>query len=88
MKINKIHYTSRFIKDFKNLSKEKQRLATKKEEIFRKNCFDPRLKTHKLTGQLKNYWAFSITHSDRVLFRFINEKEIIFYKMGSHEIYR
>lgn len=88
MKINKIHYTSRFIKDFKKLSKEKQKLAIIREKIFRDNCFDPRLKTHKLTGQLKDYWAFSVTHSDRVLFRFISEKEIIFYKIGSHEIYR
>lgn len=88
MKINKIHYTSRFIKDFKKLSREKQKLAIKREGIFRKNCFDPRLKTHKLTGSLKDYWAFSVTYSDRVLFRFINKKEIIFYKIGSHEIYR
>ncbi len=88
MKISKIHYTSRFIKDFKKISREKQKLAIKREEIFRKNCFDPRLKTHKLTGVLKDYWAFSVTHSDRILFRFISEKEIIFYKIGNHEIYR
>lgn len=88
MKINKIHYTSRFIKDFKKLSKNKQKLAVKREKIFKNNCFDSRLKTHKLTGSLKDYWAFSVTYSDRVLFKFVNEKEIIFYKIGSHEIYR
>jgi len=88
MKISKIHYTSRFIKDFKKLSKEKQKLAIKRERFFRENCFDSRLKTHKLTGFLKDYWAFSVTHSDRILLRFINNKEVIFYKIGSHEIYR
>lgn len=88
MKINKIHYASRFIKDFKRLSKEKQKPAIKREKIFRINCFDQRLKTHKLTSHLKDYWAFSVTYSDRVLFRFINKEEVIFYKIGSHEIYR
>ena len=88
MKIKKIHYTSRFIKDFKRLPKEKQNLAVKREKIFRNNCFDSRLKTHKLTGSLKDYWAFSVTHSERILFRFINEKEVIFYKIGTHEIYK
>jgi len=88
MKISKIHYTSRFIKDFKKMPKDKQKLAVIREKIFRNNCFDPRLKTHKLTGALKDYWSFSVTHSDRILFRFINEREIIFYKIGSHEIYR
>lgn len=88
MKISKIHYTSLFIKNFKKLSKDKQNLAIKREKIFRNNCFDPRLKTHKLTGSLKDYWAFSVTHSDRVLLKFIDKKEVIFYKIGSHEIYR
>ena len=88
MKISKIHYTSRFVKDFKKLSKEKQKLAIKREKIFRENCFAPQLKTHKLTGDLKDYWAFSVTYFDRILLRFINNKEVIFYKIGSHEIYR
>ncbi len=88
MKISKIHYTSRFIKDFKKLSKEKQKLAIERERLFRKNCFDSQLKTHKLTGSLKDYWAFSVTYSDRVLFGFINGNEIIFYKIGTHEIYK
>lgn len=88
MKISKIHYTSRFIKDFKKISRDKQKQAAVREKIFRENCFEPRLKTHKLTGSLKDYWSFSVTHSDRILFRFISEKEIIFYKIGTHEIYR
>ncbi|OGH25049.1 MAG: hypothetical protein A3B47_03065 [Candidatus Levybacteria bacterium RIFCSPLOWO2_01_FULL_39_24] len=88
MRISKIHYTSRFIKDFKKMQKNKQKIAIIREKIFRNNCFDSRLKTHKLTGSLKDYWAFSVTHSERILFRFINEKEVIFYKIGTHEIYK
>ena len=83
-----VHYTSRFIKDLKKLSKEKQKLATKRELYFRKDPFDPKLKTHKLSGRLKEYWAFYLTYSDRVLFRFIKKDEAIFYKIGSHDIYR
>ncbi|OGH28105.1 MAG: hypothetical protein A3E12_03605, partial [Candidatus Levybacteria bacterium RIFCSPHIGHO2_12_FULL_39_9] len=71
MRISKIHYTSRFIKDFKKMQKNKQKIAIIREKIFRNNCFDSRLKTHKLTGSLKDYWAFSVTHSERILFRFI-----------------
>lgn len=83
-----IYYTSRFIKDLKKLSKEKQTLSTKREVYFRKDPFDSRLKTHKLSGALKSYWAFSLTYSDRVLFRFIKKDEAIFYKIGSHDIYK
>ena len=70
------------------MQKNKQKIAIIREKIFRNNCFDSRLKTHKLTGSLKDYWAFSVTHSERILFRFINEKEVIFYKIGSHDIYK
>lgn len=84
----KVHYTSRFIKDLKKLSKEKQKLALKREVYFRNDPFDSRLKTHKLSGVLKEYWAFSLTYSDRVLFRFIKKNEAIFYKIGSHDIYK
>lgn len=83
-----VRYTSRFIREFKRLSKEKQKLAITREKYFRKDPFDSRLKTHKLTGKLQNYWAFSLTYSDRVLFRFIAKDEAIFYKIGSHDIYK
>ncbi len=83
-----IRYSSLFIKELKKLTKEKQASADKREKIFRKDPFDPKLKTHKLSGKLKDYWAFSLTYSDRVLFRFINKEEVIFYKIGSHDIYK
>lgn len=83
-----IHYTLRFTKELKKLSKEKQKIAIQREGYFRKNPFDSRLKTHKLSGKLQSYWAFSLTYSDRVLFRFIHKDEIIFYKIGSHDIYK
>lgn len=84
----KVHYTSRFIKDLKKLSKKKQELALKREVYFRKDPFDSKLKTHKLSGALKEYWAFSLTYSDRVLFGFVKKDEAIFYKIGSHDIYK
>lgn len=83
-----VHFTSQFIKELKKLSKDKQKLAIQRELYFKKNPFDPRLKTHKLSGKLQGYWAFSLTYSDRVLFRFIEQDEVIFYKIGSHDIYK
>ncbi len=88
MEIFKIHYSSRFIRDFKKLSVSKQHLAVKQEEEFRKDPFLPNLRTHKLTGKLKGFWAFSITYQGRVIFRFLAKNEVIFYKIGSHAIYR
>jgi addiction module RelE/StbE family toxin len=39
--------------------------------IFSQNPFDPKLRTHKLTGKLKGLWSFSVSYNYRVIFRFI-----------------
>jgi mRNA-degrading endonuclease YafQ of YafQ-DinJ toxin-antitoxin module len=83
-----INYTQRFIRELKKLPPEKQKQAFKVEKIFIRNPFNPSLKTHKLSGELKNYYAFSINYSDRVMFRFITPNEVLFFRIGSHDIYK
>lgn len=39
-------------------------------EIFAKDPFHPRLRTHKLTGRLEGLWAFSVSFDCRVIFKF------------------
>lgn len=39
-----------------------------KLKLFRDNPFDVRLKTHKLSGKLKDLWSFSIEYDQRVIF--------------------
>ncbi len=48
---------------------------------------DPILRTHKLRGELRGYWAFSVDDDLRVLFRW--DGEICFLvNLGSHnEVY-
>ncbi|MDO8570884.1 MAG: type II toxin-antitoxin system mRNA interferase toxin, RelE/StbE family [Candidatus Daviesbacteria bacterium] len=86
--IIKINYAKRFLRAFKKLTPNKQQLAIEREKIFIKDPFSLTLKTHKLSGELKEYWSFSITYQDRVMFRFVNDHEVIFYRIGSHDIYK
>lgn len=59
-----------------------------REKIFRKDCFDPRLKAHKLSGKLGKYWSFSLTDSHRVLFQFLGEGKVGFIDIGDHSVYQ
>ena len=45
----------KFIRQFKKLPPEIKKSAIAKEKIFRQNPFDPRLKTHKLQGELDGF---------------------------------
>ena len=88
MQIQHIYYSSHFGKAFKNLSSQVKKQAIQKEKIFRADCFNPRLKTHKLKGKLENYWTFSINYSYRILFEFMENKSVGFIDVGDHSIYR
>ncbi|WP_324282521.1 type II toxin-antitoxin system mRNA interferase toxin, RelE/StbE family [Cyanobacterium aponinum UTEX 3221] len=56
-----------------------------KLEIFKNNPFDSRLKTHKLSGKLKDLWSFSIEYDQRVVFYFIDLDQIVFIDIGNHD---
>ncbi len=45
---------------------------------------DPLLRTHKLNGELGEYWAFSVDDDLRVSFRWEGE-EAFFVNIGSHD---
>ena len=82
-----IIYSPRFIKDYNRLDISIKIKAEKKEEIFRRNPFDNRLKTHKLSARLFGLWSFSINIDCRIIFEFKSEKVTIFHAIGGHSIY-
>ena len=86
--ILKIHSTSEFEKSFRKLPQHIQNLAEKKDIWFRKDAFDPRLHTHKLKGELEGYWSYYVNRKYRILLRFLKENEVIYYDIGTHDIYR
>ena len=54
--------------------------------IFKEDAFDKRLKTHRLKGNLKEYYAFSISYSDRIVFKIIEEEVVYFVEIGDHDV--
>jgi mRNA-degrading endonuclease YafQ of YafQ-DinJ toxin-antitoxin module len=88
MKIETIYYSSHFQRAFRKISSLIQKKAIEKETIFRKDCFDPRLKTHKLQGELSAHWSFSVDYSYRILFEFQKDESVLFTDIGPHSIYQ
>lgn len=82
-----ILYSPKFGREYKKLPEEIKRVAETKEVVFREDPFDPRLKTHKLTGALAGFWSFSVNHSYRIIFDFSDENTVQFYRIGTHDIY-
>ena len=85
-----ILFDSGFEKEFNkykaHLTDAERNRLRKRLEIFRDDAFDKRLKTHKLKGHLSAYFAFSISHSDRIVFKILDDGGVFFIAVGSHDI--
>lgn len=82
----RIIHSSKFARQYRKLPTYLQEIAEGKGEIFKSDPFDPRLKTHRLSGDLSGYYAFSITRSIRIIFEKHNEY-VVFIRIGNHDIY-
>jgi len=89
MKPKYISFDTAFEKQFDKYKKrltevERDRLR-KRMEIFSGDIFDKRLRTHKLRGNVKDYYAFSISHSDRLVFKILDDEGVYFIEVGEHD---
>lgn len=83
-----IFYHSKFIRQYRKLPDEIKSLVKNKEDIFKGNPFDLRLKTHKLHGKLSGCLSFSVSFKYRIIFKYTeDEKDVRFYYIGNHDIY-
>ncbi len=87
-KISEVKYSVAFLKQLSRLPQRIVEKAKEKEKIIREDLFDPRLRTHKLHGKDKSSWAFWIDYTYRIKFIFLDEEEVLFLDVGTHEIYR
>lgn len=84
----KIIYSSKFAREYKKLPLKIKISAEKKEKVFKKDPFDSSLKTHKLTGKLKDYYSFSIDYQYRIIFEIVKKDVVWFHSVGTHAIYK
>lgn len=79
--------SSRFLRTAKRLKEPRASMLRAALRRFAADPQDPLLHTHKLKGELGAYWAFSVDHDLRVLFRWEGD-EAFLVNLGSHdEIY-
>jgi mRNA-degrading endonuclease YafQ of YafQ-DinJ toxin-antitoxin module len=83
-----VSFSSSFKRAFKKQIKGNTDLEVRfwqKLEQFTLEPFDSSLKTHKLSGKLKNFWSFSVDYDARVLFYFTEDDKAVFVDFGSHD---
>ena len=84
----KIFYTNKFKREYKKLTNDIKDKSELREKIFRKNPFDKKLKTHKLSGELGDFWSYSVDLKYRIIFEFGKNEVIYFHSIGTYNIYK
>jgi mRNA-degrading endonuclease YafQ of YafQ-DinJ toxin-antitoxin module len=83
-----VHISSRFKKSFRKLDPRVQKKAVDKTALFRNDPFASNLGTHKLHGEKKEEWAFSVDYSYRISFIFVGNGDILLTDIGTHDMYK
>ena len=76
--------SSRFVRRAKKLREPQASMLRAALRRFAADPGDPLLRVHKLKGDLRAYWAFSVDDDLRVLFRWDGEVAFL-VNLGSHD---
>jgi addiction module RelE/StbE family toxin len=88
MIVRDIYYEPGFFKDWKKLDQRFHKSAIKAEALFRHNPLHPSLRLHSLQGKLLGLWSLSVTFDLRIIFKRMDNGDIVFLSIGRHELYR
>ena len=83
--------SSVFIRSAKRIVKKRPHLAKEIQgtlELLSEDAFHPRLKTHKLKGNLEGSWACSVSYDLRIVFEFVQyegTEAILLETVGTHD---
>ncbi len=83
-----VSFSSSFKRAFKKRIKgnvDLEKRFWQKLEKFTMDPFALSLKTHKLSGKLKDLWSFSVDYDERILFYFTEDEKAVFLDIGSHD---
>ncbi|MBF0196430.1 MAG: type II toxin-antitoxin system mRNA interferase toxin, RelE/StbE family [Planctomycetes bacterium] len=92
----KLNLTPHFTKSLKKFTKKNPKLINRVIEALdalAEEPYQPKLKTHKLTGKLKDSWACSAGYDVRIVFSFTQEENengeweeaILLEDVGTHD---
>ncbi|MEO6350655.1 MAG: type II toxin-antitoxin system mRNA interferase toxin, RelE/StbE family [Candidatus Limnocylindrales bacterium] len=80
----RISASSAFLRRARKLKPPRDELLRAALRRFGANPQDPLLRTHKLKGDLADYWAFSVDDDIRVLFRW-DGQDFFLVGLGTHD---
>lgn len=83
----RVIFYKHFEREIKKVAVAHRVEVKEKIELFISDPHHPILKTHKLTGQMKDFWSFSVNFRIRIIFEYLEDGTAAFLSIGDHSIY-
>lgn len=84
----KLIFAPVFLRQLKSLPQEVQEEAIEKIELLKDRRNHKILKVHKLKGNLREIFSFSVNYRIRIIFSFIGGDEVALLTIGDHDVYK
>lgn len=83
-----IKFKPSFIKLYKKADPHLKEEIEDTLEKLKKSENHQKLKLHKLSGKLQDFYSCSINYKQRILFEIVDTKDIVVLLFGDHDIYK
>jgi len=83
-----IVYSPGFLRKLKSKDFDFQEEVIEKIELLEDSRNHKSLKVHKLHGNFKGCYSFSVNYKTRIVFEYISKEEIVLLAVGDHEVYK
>lgn len=84
----KLIFAPVFLRQLKSLPGELQEEAVEKIELFKSRENHRMLRVHKLKGNLREVFSFSVNYRIRVIFQYNSKNEAGLLSIGDHDVYK
>lgn len=83
-----VHFKPSFLRQFKKLESALQDEAREKIKLLQTPQYHTQLRVHALKGPLVGYKSFSVNYRYRIIFKYIDTKNIVLLAIGDHDVYK
>ncbi|MBK5215892.1 MAG: type II toxin-antitoxin system mRNA interferase toxin, RelE/StbE family [Candidatus Pacebacteria bacterium] len=83
-----ILYKPTFIRQLNKLNEDLQEEVLEKIGLFNNKDNHVLLKVHKLHGELKEFYSFSVNYKIRIVFIWSDNNKVILVSIGDHDVYK
>ena len=82
-----LFYTPNFVREYSRLPRSLQEEVKEPIALFRTDPRHTFLRTHKLTGKMRNKWSFRVNYEFRVVFCYDSKNVVALLSVGNHSVY-